>query len=511
MAYAPAPPGVFSVVVPKPKPKPPAVAPSPEPVSPQVVSFASQTPAEQAQSSDDPFAGTPYAGMGAYEIAQKIIEQEKADSLAQINQARDWQAANNSRDLQTLLGFSQALGNQQDYLAGYQNSAQNFQAGYNDTMKQLQGQGNPSTAFNWGMFGTQEGAALEAKNSQDLAQAYASQIADLNSSKAGDVFSLYQNIQGTFDSAAAAKSKVAADAYDAQTAAQAAQDKIDAKAAADKITAAKYAQSESWKSYNAADQEAHWLSNYTHVMWKAVQDPKTGGWKPVQAHDSKTHKLIPQSGYTVQGNKIPKPTTKKISPYLSGVNHYLTYTDGSKYINPQTKSIVRIPPKTSTSVKPTPLTGPAQAASGLPYLAGLYPDGHVGPLLDKKGNPIPYNPPKKTTKAASSPGKSTAANHPGTGGFRAKAEDQLREMPHTISNDAKQYIQAGVQDPKTGKITPVYSNHWIWNKMYSLWAPKLFLLLRRARPGLGKGGYQPLVEHYITTALGFDVNGNNIQ
>src|SRR5437870_1000882 len=109
--------------------------------------YGSQEP-DSASTTTDPFAGTPYEGKTAYQIAQQIVDDEITAQKNAILQQQQLQQNANQGQLSTLAGFNQAL--QQAVggiapafdktLSSLGSSYQGFTKGFQDTYNQFMGE-----------------------------------------------------------------------------------------------------------------------------------------------------------------------------------------------------------------------------------------------------------------------------------------------------------------------------------------------------------------------------------
>lgn len=225
----------------------------------QAADLASQIAAESATGTD-PFKGTPYEGMSAFEIATKIVNDEIKQQAAAISAQMAQQASINSNQLSMLsqlgqqlqAGAGQFANNYANTLGQLQQSYGNFSKGYQDTLNQFNQQAQQSGAggFTPGPNGlgqiTQDGqnvlgtmlqtnpftvlpaaygriaqmdANLLASQQNQGMTGYQQQLSDLYSGADSAIMQEFMQIQSLFDNAnanAAASASAAAASSQAQ-------------------------------------------------------------------------------------------------------------------------------------------------------------------------------------------------------------------------------------------------------------------------------------------------------
>ncbi len=254
----------------------------------------------------DPFEGTPYAGMTPFQVAQKMVQEEIDSQRESILKAQALAQSKGTQDLNTLLGFNQALQQASSQIAPtYSNllsqigdSHNNFANGYQDALKTMQAQGAPlppgatpgfapppnpspsgaaagsfidaaqlSNPFSvlpaaYGRLGQMDATLLASNQAADIANTYGSQLADLNKGQSKATFDEWQQLQGLWDDTMNAWQKAQDDQANAAADDAAAQAK---QAAADQKTY-------QWQ-YSQAVKQQNYLTETTGTMW--MVDPKT--------------------------------------------------------------------------------------------------------------------------------------------------------------------------------------------------------------------------------------------
>ena len=227
---------------PTPTPTPARKPPPPPPKTPTTTS--SSTGTQSSTAAADPFAGTPYAGMSPYEIAQKIVNDEIQQQASAIQAAQSRQAQINQNQLSILSqlgvqlqqGAGQFANNYANTLGGLAGSFGTFSKGYQDQMAQFQQEAASSGAGGYtptGTGGLQQAAAdgsnvlqtalnsnpftvlpsaygrmaqmdanlLAANQSQQMDATYGQQIRDLYSGADSAILQEFSAIQQMFNDA----------------------------------------------------------------------------------------------------------------------------------------------------------------------------------------------------------------------------------------------------------------------------------------------------------------------
>ncbi len=516
----------------------------------------------------DPFAGTPYAGMSPYQIAQKIVQDEIDAQTKGINAQRDAQVQANTNALSILsqlgqqlqAGAGQFATNYNASLQGTgiggggapqggvpdtgQKSFQGFQSGYAAAQGLINGgmgasnpnqEGGPSaaaplpqgvnggdaqnitnTAISTNPFTVlpaaygrmaQMDATLLAANQAKSLTAYSQAVLDLYASANKDIFDEFNQIKSEFDAANGAVTSARAD----QDAAAA------AKAKADQGTY-------QWQ-YAQASKLAARLSSLNggngHI-W--LVNPKT-----LVPYD--TGRLTPAAQKAGFKNK-PKATVQHVNVALSDRYHILYGTDGKPILdaNGNTQKIPPAPAAARAAGKWSAAPEYISAAAGV--IMGYDPkDGKLKPMPGG-GKYVP----SKSGKGAKG---SQASTQPGTPAFKAAAQKNIattnsklrpfaqsmkkaggtkktwtyhgttKDVPFWVDNNGNvSYVPGKGKAAASEKDVPSYDRAAIWQQVYNNFKIELFTYFREAYPQYsGTGYYQKRINAMITQAVGWGPHG----
>ncbi len=496
----------------------------------------------------DPFAGTPYAGMSPYQIAQKIVQDEIDAQTKGINAQRDAQIQANTNALSILsqlgqqlqAGAGQFATNYNQSLQGTgiggggapqggvpdtgQKSFQGFQSGYAAAQGLINGgmgasnpnqEGGPSaaaplpqgvsggdaqnitnTAISTNPFAVlpsaygrmaQMDANLLAANQAQSLTAYSQAVLDLYRSANKDIFDEFNQIKSEFDAANGAVTSAQADA-----AAQQAKDAADQQ------------KTYQWQYQQAAARAAE-LTRSTGLLYQP--DPKT--LQPVLVKDKQGRPVT-----TVQGQQAGVRTASAQAS-IAARQRSLDQADARIKIQiANAQETLRNHHATAAQwAQAHADLQRARKAQQANAAARLKLDRDKAAAAKKGGAGIPAKAKVSIAQVAASASKLAVS-------LKQGGTHKVYEYGGTTSSDPfwvnpkTNQTSYSPQDPKKGwikaplKTLPNYDRARLWQQVYNAFSRDLFAYFARAYPGKANTGfYQARINKIITNAVGWGPKG----